>query len=126
MRQPQFRSDRLDLLTLTFPKKQIIVIQQRFHRHFKKLRDFLHVLWRIEVFSVFLIVDVGAPVYPGVVCNISLAQAFLVAKPAQLVRCFGDFREARELQIELFRVLKLVRQYHRKLKNLERGYFYRT
>ena len=30
-------------------------------------------------------------VYPGVVCNVSLPQSFLVAKPAQLVRCFGDF-----------------------------------
>ena len=91
LRQTEFRSDRLDLLTLTFPKKQIIVIQQRFHRHFKKLRDFLHVFWRIEVLAVFLIVDVGAPVYPSVVCNVSLPQSFLVAKPAQLVRCFGDF-----------------------------------
>ena len=72
LRQTEFRSDRLDLLTLTFPKKQIIVIQQRFHRHLKKLRDFFHVLWRIEVFAVFFIVDIGASVYPGVVCNVSL------------------------------------------------------
>ena len=57
----------------------------------KKLRDFLHVLWRVEVLAIFFIVDVGAPVYPGVVCNISLPQSFLVTKPAQLVRCFGDF-----------------------------------
>ena len=91
LRQPQFRSDRLDLLTLTFPKKQIIVIQQRFHRHLKKLRDFLHVLWRIEVFAVFFIVDIGAPVYTGVVCNVSLPQSFLVAKPAELVRRFANF-----------------------------------
>ena len=83
-------------------------------------------LRRIEVFSVFLIVDVGAPVYPGVVCNVSLPQSFLVTKPAQLVRCFGDFREVRELQIELFCVLKLVWQHHRKLKNLQWGYFYCT
>ncbi len=91
LRQTEFRSDRLDLLTLTFPKKQIIVIQQRFHRHLKKLRDFLHALRRVEVPAIFFIVDIGASVYPGVVCNISLPQSFLVAKPAQLVRCFGDF-----------------------------------
>ena len=62
----------------------------------------------------------------SVVGYVSLPQAFLVSKPAELVRRFGDFGEVRELQIELFYVLKLVRQYHRKLKNLERGYLYCT
>ena len=56
-------------------------------------------------------------------------EVFLIfpkSKPAQLVRCFGDFGEVRELQIELFCILKLVRQHHWKLKNLQRGYFYCT
>ena len=53
-----------------------------------------------------------------IVSYVSLPQAFLVSKPAELVRCFSDFGEVLELQIELFCILKLVRQYHRKLKNL--------
>ena len=56
-----------------------------------KLRDFLHVLRRIEVFAVFFIVDIGAPVYTGIVRYVSLPQPILVSKPAQLVRCFSNF-----------------------------------
>ena len=63
-------------------------------------------------------VFLSTSVYTGVVSYVSLPQAFLVSKPAELVRCFSDFGEVRELQIELFCILKLVRQYHRKLKNL--------
>ena len=83
-------------------------------------------LQRVEVFAVFFVVDISAPVYTSVVGYVSLPQAFLVSKPTKLVRHFGDFGEVRELQIELFCVLKLVRQQHRKLKNLQRGYFYCT
>ena len=32
-------------------------------------------LQRVEILAIFFIVDIGAPVYPGVVCNISLPQA---------------------------------------------------
>ena len=126
LRQPQFRSNCLDLFALTISQKEIVVIQKAFDRNFKKLSNSFHVLQWIDVFAVFFIVDIGAPVYTGIVCYVSLPQAILVSKPAELVRCFGDFCEVRKLQIELFCVLKLVRQYHRKLKNLERGYFYRT
>ena len=80
----------------------------------------------VKVLSIFFVVNISTSVYTGVVSYISLPQAFLVPKPAELVRCFGDFWEVRELQIELFCILKLVRQYHRKLKNLQRGYFYWT
>lgn len=69
----------------------IVVIQKAFNRNFKKLSNSFHVLQRVEVLAIFFIVDIGAPVYPGVVCNVSLPQSFLVAKPAQLVRCFGNF-----------------------------------
>ena len=78
LRQPQFRSDCLDLLTLAVSQKEIVVIQKSFDWNLEKLRDFLHVLRRIEAFSIFFIVDIGTPVYPGVVCNISLTQTFLV------------------------------------------------
>ena len=63
-------------------------------------------------------------IYTGVVGYISLPKAFLISKPAELVHRFANFREVRELKIELFCILKLVRQYHRKLKNLQQGYFY--
>lgn len=81
---------------------------------------------RVEIFPGFLKVNIRASVNPGTVSYVSLPQAFLISQPAELVRRFGDFREVRELQIELLRVLKLVRQYHRKLKNLQRGYLYCT
>lgn len=89
-----------------------------FHWNLEKLRDFLHVLRRVKVLSIFFIMNISTSVYTGVVSYVSLPQAFLVSKPAELVRCFSDFGEVRELQIELFCILKLVRQYHRKLKNL--------
>lgn len=53
--------------------------------------------------------NISTSVYTGVVSYVSLPQAFLVSKPAELVRCFSDFGEVRELQIELFCILKLVR-----------------
>lgn len=108
----------LDLLTLTVSQKEIVVIQKSFDWNLEKLRDFLHVLRRVKVLSIFFIMNISTSVYTGVVSYVSLPQAFLVSKPAELVRCFSDFGEVRELQIELFCILKLVRQYHRKLKNL--------
>ena len=118
LRQSQFRSDCLDLLALPISQKEIVVIQKSFDWNLEKLRDFLHVLRRIKVLSIFFIMNISTSVYTGVVSYVSLPQAFLVSKPAELVRCFSDFGEVRELQIELFCILKLVRQYHRKLKNL--------
>ena len=100
------------------PQKEIVVIQKSFDWNLEKLRDFLHVLRGVKVLSIFFIMNISTSVYTGVVSYVSLPQAFLVSKPAELVRCFSDFGEVRELQIELFCILKLVRQYHRKLKNL--------
>ena len=48
-------------------QKKIVVIQKHIDRHFKKLRNPFHVLHWVEVFAVFFVVDIGAPVYPGVV-----------------------------------------------------------
>ena len=109
LRQTEFRSDRLDLIPLTVSQKQIIVIQQRFHRHLKKPRDPFYMFRRVEIFPGFLKVNIRASVNPGTVSYVSLPQAFLISQPAELVRRFGDFREVRELQIELFCVLKFVR-----------------
>ena len=43
--------------------------------------------------------NISTSVYTGVVSYVSLPQAFLVSKPAELVRCFSDFAEVRELQM---------------------------
>ena len=79
LRQTEFRSDRLDLIPLTVSQKQIIVIQQRFHRHLKKPRDPFYMFRRVEIFPGFLIVNIRASVNPGTVSYVSLPQAILVS-----------------------------------------------
>ena len=91
LRQPQFRSDCLDLVALAVSQKEIVIIQKAFNRNLKELSNSFHVLRRVEVLTIFFVVDVGTPVYTGIVRYVSLPQAILVSKPAQFVRCFGDF-----------------------------------
>ena len=62
-----------------------------FHRDIKKLCNFLHVLRRVKVLFILSIVNIRASVYTGVVGYISLPKAFLISKPAELVRRFANF-----------------------------------
>ena len=123
LRQAEPLAYGFDLRSLTPQQKQVIVIQQILQRHFKQLRQLLHMLLRIKVPPCLFVMDVGTAVDARIIRRVTLTKSFLIAIPPQLVRNFRDLRCVRKPQIELLGIQKLMWKDDRELENLKRRNF---